>query len=289
LSAKADDAYAALKQGTVDWSLAPAAQTADAKRRFGGDEFAPYTAVVFYGFNLQAPVFANAKFREAIVHAINPSLVADRAYHGGVTAIHGPVGQGVVGAQPDPCGVKCRYNPGAARSLVKAAYPSGSAPTINIDFDEDPTDTTQRTIASLLQAELRVVGIRAELRPHAFSEYGTFLAGGTAELFRLGWVAAEADAGGYLEPLFRSGASTNLTGYTTAAVDKMLDTARSSNDAAVRIENYRRAESTVMSLLPIVPLVQFQTLAVGAKKVRGLKMNVLGSFDGSAVWLSTKS
>jgi hypothetical protein len=43
-----------------------------------------------------------------------------------------------------------------------------------------------------------------------------------------------------------------------------------------------------MGDVPIVPLVQFQTLAVGASRVRGLQMNTLGSFDGSAVWLAAR-
>jgi hypothetical protein len=38
--------------------------------------------------------------------------------------------------------------------------------------------------------------------------------------------------------------------------------------------------------VPIIPIAQFETLAVASRRVHGLAFNPLGSFDGSSVWLA---
>src|SRR5262249_10081618 len=76
LYSKPEDAYAAFRDGKVDWSPVPVSvvSTASLARLHGA--FAPFQAEVFYAFNLANPKYADARFRQAIVKAINVEDVA---------------------------------------------------------------------------------------------------------------------------------------------------------------------------------------------------------------------
>ncbi|MER3452800.1 MAG: hypothetical protein C4344_03800, partial [Acidimicrobiia bacterium] len=66
--------------------------------------------------------------------------------------------------------------------------------------------------------------------------------------------------------------------------------------AALRVERDGRTrerlagevQRRVMAELPIVPIAQFETLAFASARVRGLRLNVLGTFDAAGVWLAPR-
>ena len=276
--------FEALEAGRLDVSVVPSSASEEAAERFGRGGFVPYTAVVFYGFNLKSPKFADVRFREAIMRAIDRRAIASVVYGGVVQPIDGPVPRGLPEFQSRPCGSRCEHSVATARSLLAAAFPPPSAPpTIAIDFD---ADSTQESVAKAIQANLADVGVKADLRPHPVDAYPAFVGRGEQELFRLGWVGLYPAADAFLTPLFRSGSETNVTGFSAAAVDDVLRAARAEGDAARRIELYRDAERRIMDLVPIVPIAQFETLSAAAPRVRGLRWTPGGTFDGSRVWLA---
>ena len=133
-----------------------------------------------------------SELRNAIVRGI---------YNGTVNATSRLVPEGIPGSQADPCGAKCAHDPDKAKALLKDAFPTGPPPSIFIDYDQD---TTQEAIAKAMQANLKDVGITADLRPHPYTDYLNFALGGTQELFRLGWggLTAYPTADAFLTPLF---------------------------------------------------------------------------------------
>lgn len=277
-----DRNYQSFRSGDLDWSLVPASASAEAAQRAGRDGFVPYLAVLFYGFNLKNPKFADIRFREAIVRAVDRRAIASIVYGGTVTAIDGPVPAGVPGWQDAPCGTRCVHDVAAAKSLVAAVFPAGPPP-VAIDFDADPT---QEAVARAIQAGLGAAGIRGDLRPHPVGEYAEVVHRGEQELFRLGWVGAAPTPGLFLSPLFRSGSPTNVTGFNSPPIDDVLRAAERAADAAARTELYRDAERRIMDQLPIVPIAQFETLSVGSERLRGLRLTPLGTFDATRVWLA---
>src|SRR5439155_1540308 len=78
--------------------------------------------VGFYGFNLKSPKFADVRFREAIVAAVDRDAIVRGIYNGTVRATSRLVPEGVPGSQDDPCGDKCRHDPSKARALIKDAF-----------------------------------------------------------------------------------------------------------------------------------------------------------------------
>ena len=283
LEADAAASYAAFRAGAVDWTLVPPERADDAASRFGRGGFAPYLAVLFYGFNLKSPKFADPRFREAILHAIDRQAITGVVYGDTVRGLDGAVARGVPGFQSDPCGTKCAHDPARARALVSEAFPDGKVPEVEIDFDDDDT---QEAIAKAMQANLRAVGIPAGLRPHPFDQYAQLVDRGQEELFRLGWIGVYPAADNFLTPLFLTGNDTNVTGFSNGTIDDLLKTGRQEPDPAKRLGLYQDAERRIMDMVPIIPIAQFQTQSVIGERVAGLVVNPLGTFDASAVWLT---
>lgn len=283
--ADAAASFQAFKDGDLDVSLVPPSDGDEAAELAGRTGFVPYVAEVFYGFNLKNPKFADPRFREAIVHAVDRRAIADVVYGGAAAPIDGPVPRGLPAFQQTPCGARCAHDVERAKQLLAEVFPPGSAgaPPVAIDYDADPT---QDAVAKALQANLAAVGINASLRPHPVDQYPQIVGRGEQELFRLGWVGLYPAADAFLTPLFRSGSETNVTGFSAPAIDEVLRAARAEPDLAARVERYRDAERRIMDLVPIIPIAQFETLSVATRRVRGLAFNPLGSFDGSSVWLA---
>jgi ABC-type transport system substrate-binding protein len=284
--ADAAASFEAFKAGKLDVSLVPPSASDEAAEKAGPANFVPYVAEVFYGFNLKSPKFADGRFREAIVHAVDRKAIGDVVYGGSVEPIDGPVPRGLPASQPRPCGARCTHDVARAKALLAEAFPPGSGaspPAIAIDYD---ADSTQEAVAKAIQANLSAVGITATLRSHPVADYAQVVGKGEQELFRLGWVGLYPAADAFLTPLFRTGSDTNVTGFSVPAVDDVLRAARAEPDPAARLDKYRDAERRIMDLVPIIPIAQFETLAVASRRVHGLAFTPLGSFDGSSVWLA---
>jgi ABC-type transport system substrate-binding protein len=279
-------AYNAFTRRQLDFSPVPLSRVEEARRTRGGASSRPYLAELFYGFNLKNPKFADPRFREAIVRAIDREAIVKDVYKNTVRPIIGVVPLGTPGFVPDVCGDKCRYDPAAARALVGAVFGANPPPQVTIDFDEDPT---QRTIALDMVANLNAVGIPTAFRPHMPEDYLKFAVSGQQELFRLGWIGAYPTADAFLSPLFVSGLPDNVTGFSSPEIDTLLKGARAQPDEAQRIELYRQAERKIMEQVPLVPIAQFDTHAVVAPRVRDLVLTAAGTFDASRVWLTTGS
>ena len=275
--------YRAFAAGRLDWSRVPPEEVPRAGERYGRDAFRPYVAELFYGFNLKSPRFQDARFRQAIVHAINRESIVRAIYSNTVLPLNGVTVKGVPGFQADACGQVCDHDVAEAKRLMAELAASGVNPgEVQLDYDQD---VTQEAVAKAIQASLNEAGIAAALRPKPLSEYQDFAVSGQQELFRLGWIAAYPSADAFLAPLFLSKSSSNLTGLSSPEIDAAVGAARGEVDTTKRAANYKAAERAVMAALPVVPIAQFQIHAVTSSPVRGLVATSMGSFDASKVWL----
>jgi ABC-type transport system substrate-binding protein len=278
--------YAAFNRKSLDWSPVPPDRVDEAAEKYGRSGFKPYATVGFYGFNLKSPKFADVRFREAILAAIDRNAIVRGIYNGTVRETSRLVPDGIPGSQVDPCGPPCVHDPDKARALLKDAFPSGPPPSIFIDYDQD---TTQESIAKAMQANLKDVGITADLRPHPYTDYLNFALGGTQELFRLGWggLTAYPTADAFLTPLFLTGSHENVTQFSNVQVDTLLKAGRAEPDDAKRTANDQAAEQVILSQVPVVPIFEIETHSVVASRVKNLVLTALGTFDATKLWLTS--
>ncbi|MDQ2827036.1 MAG: ABC transporter substrate-binding protein [Actinomycetota bacterium] len=279
LAADATTAYEAFLAGRLDWTSVPPDQVEQVAQR-GQAAATPYFGELFYGFNLKNPKFADVRFRQAIVAAIDRDAIVRVVYGPSAKVLKGLIPEGVAGAQPDACAERCAHDPDRARALVAAAFGTKAVPEVQIDFDDDGT---QRAVAQAMQANLKDVGIPSALRPHTYADYLKFAVSGQQELFRLGWIGAYPAADAFLTPLFQTGTRDNITGFTSAPVDTTLKSGRAEPDDAKRIGAYQAAEKLVLDQMPMIPVAQFQFQTVTSPRVTGLVMTGFGTFDATKV------
>jgi len=282
LGRTSDEAYSAFLRGRLDWTAIPSERVEEVVRDRGRTGFQPYPAELFYGFNMKLAKFADARFREAIVHAIDRDAIVRTIYGGRVRPTSGVVAEGVPGYQANACGDKCAYDPAKAKALLADQFGARTIPEINLDFDDDPT---QQAVASAMQANLKAVGITANLRPHTYTDYLKFASSGKQELFRLAWIGAYASPDAFLTPLFYSGRPDNVTGFANSDFDAAIRAAREQPDPAKSLQAYQAAEKTLMAQLPVIPIAQYETHTLSSPRVRDLTMSAFGTFDASRVRL----
>jgi ABC-type transport system substrate-binding protein len=279
-----EEGFAAFEEGEVDWALVPGDRVEAAAERYGREGFVGLPVLTFYGFNLRSAAFADARFREAIAHAVDREAVVQAVFGGTVRPASGVVVPGVPGAQDDPCGETCRHDPDRAQALLAEAFAGGAPPEVVVDFDTTPR---QDAVARAIEASLSEIGVAATLRPHAEqSAYNELLSSGGQQLFRLGWAGLYPSPDAFLFPLFASGSRNNLTGFSSPEVDDLLARARAEPDSAARRGLYQQAERAVLAQVPVLPIAQFELHSVAAEGVRDLNLSAMGTFDGSRVWLA---
>ncbi|MDQ6946406.1 MAG: ABC transporter substrate-binding protein [Actinomycetota bacterium] len=283
LAKDAASAYADFLRGGVDWAEVPPDQVEPVPEAKGRDVITPYTGELFYAFNLKSPKFGDQRFREAIVHAVDRDAIGRVVYGSTVIPRSGLVAEGIPGAQPDPCGDVCRFDPGKAKDLLKQTFGDQPPPAFSIDYDENPT---QEAVAEAMQANLKAVGITATPRPHVFGDYLSFAQSGDRDLFRLGWIGQYPSPDAFLTPLYQTGTVDNVTGFSSPVIDNLLKQGRGDPDEARRMASFQEAEKQILAQVPVVPIAQFRTHSVSAKRVENLVVTTMGTFDASQVKLS---
>ena len=157
LEQDAGASYDAFVAGQLDWTSVPPDRVEQVAERQGPAGAKAYLGELFYGFNLKSPKFADVRFRQAIVAAIDRDAIVRVVYGPSATVLKGLIPQGVPGAQPNACGDRCssRPQPGPGPAGRRLPGRQGGA-AIQIDFDDDGT---QRAVAQAIQANLSDVGI----------------------------------------------------------------------------------------------------------------------------------
>lgn len=273
-----DAAYAAYQAGDVDWSLVPADQLAGADTT----QFVNFGSELWMGFNLADPTYADARFRQAIVQAIDSSKVVADALPGR-SALRAIVPQDVPGYDADACKALCEYSPDVARAWLATVFPEGGIPTVTLDGYDDPA---QVAMLNSIQAQLGAVGIPAQVRTRPFADYRSFATSGQTGVFSFGWVGLVPTQDSYLAPLFRSTSPDNVTGFNSPDIDAQIAAARANKDAAARQSAYAWIERQVLNQSVLVPLAQLRTNQVVDGRVHGWSTRLDGTYVVSGVWVT---
>ncbi len=277
-------AYSAFVKGEVQWAPVPTDKVEEAAQKYDRHLFRPSLRTLFLAINVENPKFADVKFREAIVHAINRGAVETKLNIGDAEVLNGVVPQGVPGAQNGGCGERCKVDQNIARDLLKQAFPTGPPPAITLDVSTGAplVDPALKEIVD----DLAQVGITANVRPTPPDQYGARTAAPDRELFQTSWSAAYPSPDAFLTPLFLSTSVSNVSSLKDAKVDAALVNAQKARDAYSREQQFQDAERRVMDQSPIVPIAQFPVASVAVADVRGIDPQLTGNFNIADVWLT---
>ncbi|SDO51946.1 glutathione ABC transporter substrate-binding protein [Alkalicoccus daliensis] len=223
-------------------------------------------SLAYIGFNMQKEPLDDQQVRQALSMAINKDDLIEGVYEGAATPAVGPIGEQVFGFSDEIDALD--YDPERAQELLaEAGYEDGFDTTIwTNDSDE------RIAVAELVQAQLSVIGVNAEIEVLEWGAYLDNTAAGEHDMFILGWVTVTADADYGMYALFHSeqqGAAGNRSFMDNAELDEILDEARREPDEATREDLYEQAMEILVEEAPMLYLYHTDYLVGVRDEVEG--------------------
>lgn len=274
-----DAALDAFLAGDVDWAIVPPDRLGEALEIGDVADLSEFQATLLLGLDAGVAPLGRPGLRKAIALAIDRTALADAVFGATAASLRGVVPDGVPGAANE-CRSPCGRQRDEARALVSQEFPDGQVPTLRLLVDDSPAQTGA---AGVIAEQLGDVGIPVEVTSLEARPYQQLIAGGQQQLFLFGWLGVVRSPASFLPSLLASASPDNVTGFSDPGVDDLLARAQREPVPAVRARLWREVEARALEQVPIVPLVQFRTVAVSRPGVQGIEVAVDGSIDLSGV------
>ncbi|MCA9537329.1 MAG: ABC transporter substrate-binding protein [Myxococcales bacterium] len=236
----------------------------------------PGVAYSYLAFNLRDPALADVRVRRAIAHAIDRQRLIDHKFCGTASPSTGMLAPGHW-AYSDKVD-HYPYDPAAATALLDAVgLPPATAdtPRLRLSF-KTSTDKFRRNLVRLMAADLRVVGIEANVEGF---ELGTLLAdakSGNFQLFTLQWPGPSEPH--FYNWIFHSeriptpeapDRGGNRGGYVNPEMDRLIDAGRVEIDPKARAAIYAQVQAIAAADLPYLSLWHEDVVAVHRRGLMG--------------------
>lgn len=247
-----------------------------------GDRYLRYpaSAFQFLAFPAYQPELANPGIRRAISMAIDRDDIATGIFRDTQIPARSFVPPMLPGAREDSCGEACEFNLSAARQLYEEL--GGPAElTITYNADGGHRDWIAAT-CDQLQAHLGVACV-----PHAEPSLPDLLTRLDNQepvgIVRLGWVMDYPSIESYLGPVYSTGGSANVYGYSNPEFDALVAAGASAGSAEAATAAYQQAEAILARELPVVPLGFGQHTIGHSSRVGNLTVTGFDHLDLTAI------
>lgn len=219
----------------------------------------------------------DVRVRQAFALAINNDQLAEVVYGGTYLPAYGVLPEGIPGGNGSKIqGLK--YDVAKAKELLKqAGYGEGAKPlSLTITYRAG-NETTQRW-AEFVQSQLKTnLGVTVQIAP---MEWSALLKATQAkdqlEAFVLGWSADYIDPQNFMTILLRTGTPNNRYGYSSTAVDAILDKADRMPNGPERYAEYGKAEQIAVTEAGFIPQTYPKNMFLVRSTVKGVRLNVMG-------------
>ena len=270
--------WPAFLSGDLEVATIPTPVLREAQSRFGEQGIRPLGRLLYCGFDQSDPRFRNRALRLAVSLSLDREELTAAVFGSVAMPADGIVPPSIPGGGGQPCGDRCRNDPGQARSLV-ASIPVKSR-RFALDYAASPVgDRLTATIA----AQLGEAGLRVTPRPHEEREYQDLLERNGQEMFCLVWVADYPRQQALLEPLLASGSPDNHGGTSDDRINALLGKARARADSAARQELYAQAERVALTAMHVVPVAWFRSHVAVQPYVKGFTIDPLARYEVAAL------
>jgi peptide/nickel transport system substrate-binding protein len=221
-------------------------------------------AYTLVGMNTSKPPFDNPKVREALNYALNRGEIVQAALFGaGVPG--GPLSPALKEWAVDVKNFPC-FTPSAdkAQALLKeAGVASPVAITLLVLPRQDIKD-----IAQVVQAQLNKAGFKAELKIPELGQFVQDWRNSNFDAF-VSTNAGSVDPDDYFYRTFRTGGSTNVFKFSSAEVDKLLDSARADLVPTSRKASYDKVQGLLACDGPAAFMTYGQLYTAMRQNVQG--------------------
>jgi oligopeptide transport system substrate-binding protein len=241
----------------------------------------PQMTTYFYLLNTTRPPLDDVRIRRALALAIDREEITRIATAAGEQPAFSFVPPHLPEYRPQRCPPR---NPGQARELLsQAGYSNGLGfPKLEIHYN---TDQVHQSIAELVRKQWqRELGITVTLRNEEWASAQETQHSMDYMVSRRAWVADYLDPNTFLN-LFVTDGENNLTGFSNAEYDALIESAAREPDNAKRMEMFQQAERILMDEMPIVPIYYYVSRNMVKPYVRGWYNNLQDSHHLRGIWI----
>ncbi|MGH8119071.1 MAG: ABC transporter substrate-binding protein [Gammaproteobacteria bacterium] len=232
----------------------------------------------YVGFNMRDPVLGQLHVRKAIAHALNRDDIIKYVLGGAARSAGGLLTPDHWAGNPELEGYD--YDPEHARELLRTAGYNRNHP-LRITWKTSNNPLRVR-LATVLQYQLRQVGIEIDLRSY---DWGTFygdIKSGNFQVYSLSWVGLKVTD--IFRYVFHSSslppAGANRGHFRNAAVDALIDKAEAATDAGEQTALYRELQRYLHEQLPFIPLWYEDNVLARRADISGYTLYPDGNYDG---------
>lgn len=235
--------------------------------------------------------FADVRVRQAINYAINKQSIVDNLYKGTADVAKGPLPPTLWGY--DNSIQDYEYNPTKAKELLaEAGYPNGFKTNLWAMPVSRPYMFDPQKIATAIQADLKAVGITAEIVSYDWGTYLDKTEAGEHSMALLGWTADYADPDDFIYVLLDQDAATvgsagNIAFYRNPEIHKLDIEAQQTTDINTRINLYQQAQVIIHNDAPWVPIANAKQILVFNKNIKGFVLYPTGDYKFESTYLET--
>ncbi|WAL73689.1 ABC transporter substrate-binding protein [Kitasatospora sp. YST-16] len=277
----AEAAYADLQSNNLDvMDQVPPSALANYKNDLGDRAIdAPQGAIQNIGFTLYQADWQGqdkAKVRQGLSMAIDRDTITKTVLQGSRKPATAWVAEGVEGYKSGTCGDFCTYNADKAKQLIaEGGGVPGNAIKITYNADGGHKEWVDAVCNSIRQA----TGVNCSGDPK--TDFKTARAAITGHqingLFRTGWVQDYPLNANFLADVYRTGAASNDTGYSSPEFDKLANEADQAASIQDTATGYQKAEAQLAIDMPAIPLWYYRTNSGFSTKVQNVTFDSFGN------------
>jgi peptide/nickel transport system substrate-binding protein len=243
---------------------------------------APGTSYAYLLFNFRNPQLRDLRVRRAIAYAIDRAAIVGSYLRGTAR-----IATGMLAPESWAYDGNVRsygYDPEIARRLLDdAGYHADANGVRALKFTYKTTPDNGR-LAEVLQAMLRRVGIRVEIRSNEWATFYGDLASGNFDLASMRWIGINDPNHYYLtfDSSMVPPRGLNRGAYRNPEMDALVEAGMSTIDAASRRAIYAQVQRLAADDLPYVSLWWLQNVTVLNREVAGFEPYPNGSLRSLA-------
>jgi ABC-type transport system substrate-binding protein len=282
--------WLALQKGEVDLIDFPSTEDIPAMKAASDIQVIqqPGLNVGYLALNTEKKPFDNKLVRQAMNYAIDQDEIIEGVYGEAGQTAKNPIPPGMWSYNDDiePYG----YDPEKAKELLaEAGYPNGFTMELWAMPVARPYNPNARKVAEIMQAQLKKVGVTAEIVSY---EWGTYLDKtdtGEHQAAMLGWTGDNGDPDNFLWVLLSEPAAIppagNIAFWKNAEFTDLCRQAKETADQEVRDRLYREAQEVFHEEAPWVPIAHSVVTVPAKDYVQGFQIYPTGKRVFKHVWL----
>ena len=231
---------------------------------------------------MRDPILKDVRVRQALAYAIDTPAIIEYLRRGLARPATGLLPDQSWAIAPDLHAYA--HDPARARALLdEAGYPDpdgdGPAPRLRLSLKISSAQEFNRLQGSVIQQNLRDVGIDLDVRTYEFATMFADVLKGNFQIYSLQWTAGSLADPDILRRVFHTNqippAGFNRGHYSNPRVDTLLDEAMASTDEARRLELFRDVQRLLYVDVPYISLWNKTNFVIGQQSLEGLRVSTL--------------